>query len=562
MTLQPSEQPISSGSVSHTLQGVLQSKDILVTMLASAPIAIVVVDRAGIIRYANSKLEEMFGYYTNELINQPIETLIPERFRNDHRHHRNSFARNPHVRPMGSGMDLAGRRKDSSEFPIEAGLSYINMGDELLVMGSITDITRRKQTEDLLERRVEERTRELERRQRVSDGLRDILAVLNSNLSLEEILGHITAQACQMLHADASAIFRNEDSLGGATIEASYGLPNPYNVSALRLQSPSAGGPLVIHANNRFSIISASEPASDLPIAPPEEMESNYRAVLTVPLSIKDEPYGSLMLYYNELRKFSAEEIELATTMGDQTALAIANARLRTQVERTAVTAERNRIARDLHDSVTQTLFSASMIAEVLPRLWHRDRNEASNRLNELRQLTRGALAEMRTLLLELRPAKLIEVELAELLRQLAEAITGRSRVPITLAVDETVALPPDIKVAFYHIAQEALNNVAKHARATHATVKVESLEAGARLVVQDDGRGFMLEKVRPEHLGLTIMHERAEAIGARLEVQSIPLQAELAASPALPQDAPAHGTSVIVQWLRIEEYPLAQRVY
>jgi signal transduction histidine kinase len=386
--------------------------------------------------------------------------------------------------------------------------------------------------------------------------------VLNSNLSLEEILGHITAQACQMLHADASAIFRNEDSLGGATIEASYGLPNPYNVSALRLPSPSAGGPLVIHANNRFSIISPNEPASHLPIAPPEEMESNYRAVLTVPLSIKDEPYGSLMLYYNELRKFSAEEIELATTMGDQTALAIANARLRTQVERTAVTAERNRIARDLHDSVTQTLFSASMIAEVLPRLWHRDRNEASNRLNELRQLTRGALAEMRTLLLELRPAKLIEVELAELLRQLAEAITGRSRVPITLAVDETVALPPDIKVAFYHIAQEALNNVAKHARATHATVKVESLESGARLVVQDDGRGFMLEKVRPEHLGLTIMHERAEAIGARLEVQSIPLQAELTASPTSPQDAPAHGTSVIVQWLRIEEYPHAQRVY
>ncbi|NJN81794.1 MAG: hypothetical protein HC802_05575 [Caldilineaceae bacterium] len=83
--------------------------------------------------------------------------------------------------------------------------------------------------------------------------------------------------------------------------------------------------------------------------------------------------------------------------------------------------------------------------------------------------------------------------------------------------------MPPDVKVAFYHIAQEALNNVAKHARASRATVHLDRQTDRAKLSIRDDGRGFLLEKVTPAHLGLTIMHERAEAIGAWLDVQSEP---------------------------------------
>jgi signal transduction histidine kinase len=250
-------------------------------------------------------------------------------------------------------------------------------------------------------------------------------------------------------------------------------------------------------------------------------METGYQALLSVPLLVKDAGYGNLMLYYIEPRQFSPEEIELALAVGDQAALAIENARLRSQIERTAVTAERNRIARDLHDSVTQTLFSATLIAEVLPKLWERSRDESERRLEELRQLTRGALAEMRTLLLELRPATLIEVELSELLRQLTEATTGRTRAPITLSLEGNCQPPPDVKIAFYHIAQEALNNVAKHARAGHSSVHLRCDNDHFQLTVGDDGRGFILSEVTPEHLGLTIMRERAEDIGASLHIES-----------------------------------------
>jgi PAS domain S-box-containing protein len=535
----PHAKPSGPARPEHSLLAQLGAdtdQGLLALLLASAPVAIVMVNGVGQVLYVNDKLGEMFGYTPEELIGQPIETLIPERFRFDHQHHRSGYRQNPHIRPMGTGMDLAGRRKDGVEFPIEAGLSFIPVGNDLLVMGSITDITRRKQTEEVLERRVEERTREIERRREVADGLRDILAVLNSNQSLEAILNHIAGQACRLLHADASAICRIDSDPGPLLVQASYGLPlaaaagadaltllTGFDVTSGPLVTggeAAPSGPQVIQGEDSVRISSLAQ-RSAKPDPEPVLVETNYNAVLTVPLVIKDEAYGSLMLYYREPRRFSAEEIELAYTVGDHTALAIENARLRTQVERTAVAAERSRIARDLHDSVTQTLFSASIIAEVLPRLWQRNIPEAERRLDELRQLTRGALAEMRTLLLELRPATLIEVELGELLRQLTEAITGRARMPITLEVDGDSLLPPDIKVAFYHIAQEALNNVAKHARATHASVRLVRNGDSAELTVCDDGRGFVLDKVTPEHLGLSIMHERAEAIGAQLQVES-----------------------------------------
>jgi signal transduction histidine kinase len=187
------------------------------------------------------------------------------------------------------------------------------------------------------------------------------------------------------------------------------------------------------------------------------------------------------------------------------------------------VAAERNRLARDLHDAVTQTLFSSSIIAEVLPRIWDRDPEEARRRLEELRELTRGALAEMRTLLLELRPSALVEARLADLLRQLAESITGRARVPVALEVEGECQLDAEVKVALYRIAQEALNNVAKHAGASAASMRLSCQPGQVELFVRDDGQGFDPASLPPNSLGLGIMRERAEAIGAALTIESRP---------------------------------------
>lgn len=384
----------------------------------------------------------------------------------------------------------------------------------------------------------EEKRRHLEDEQRryVAEGLRDILAVLNSNRSLDEILDFIIREAARLLHTDSAALYRLHSDKDTLVLEAACGLP--HLIPKIATVSVGVGilgkafverKPIVKTDISELDSMYNMVPGVDSHL---EWLRSNCAGVIAVPLICNDEVYGGIALYIKKDERkpkynISKEDIDLAMTFADQAALAIDNTRLRKQAEDMAVAAERNRLARDLHDAVTQTLFSASLIAEVLPRIWERSREDGLKRLEELRQLTRGALAEMRTLLFELRPATLVEAPLEELLRQLSEAITGRARVPVTLINKSTAKLPTEVKIAFYRIAQEALNNIAKHSGAKKATVELnvnEDEQLGiivAGMSVTDDGWGFDPDKVTSEHFGIGIMRERAETTGAKLKVES-----------------------------------------
>jgi signal transduction histidine kinase len=247
------------------------------------------------------------------------------------------------------------------------------------------------------------------------------------------------------------------------------------------------------------------------------------RSFMHVPIKIKGQMFGVFNFNYLTPRAFSEDERRLFIALAQRAAMAIENAQLYKQAQFAATVEERQRLARELHDAVTQTLFSSSLIADVLPRIWERNQEEGHRRLEELRQLTRGALAEMRTLLLELRPAALVEVELSDLLKQLSEAFTGRSRIPVQVEIDEDISIPSDVKIGLYRIAQEALNNVFKHARAEKVVLKLQSLSDGLELSIADDGSGFYQSEVSSRQLGLKIMHERSQEIGVHLTIESKP---------------------------------------
>ncbi len=210
---------------------------------------------------------------------------------------------------------------------------------------------------------------------------------------------------------------------------------------------------------------------------------------------------------------------------------------LQEKAEAEAVATERNRIANELHDSVTQALYTASLIAEALPKVWQKQPEEALRSLEELRLLTQGAQAEMRTLLLELRPGELAGRKLSELLRQLTDAMAARSEMPISVSVAGECQLPTDVQIALYRISQEALNNIRKHARADRAWVNLKYDRDRLTLRIGDNGLGFDLASAQVHQLGLRIMRERAEAIGADLTIESQPDQ----------------GTEVKVIWQAIE---------
>ncbi|NTV83794.1 MAG: GAF domain-containing sensor histidine kinase [Bacteroidales bacterium] len=254
------------------------------------------------------------------------------------------------------------------------------------------------------------------------------------------------------------------------------------------------------------------------------------------PFTIKDRVSGTLVVIdkLGGVVEFNQDDLDLLVGFVNQAAIAIDNAQLYQKAQTLAVAEERSRLARELHDAVTQTLFSASLIAEAVPSAWEKDPNQGRELLQELRGLSRGALAEMRTLLLELRPASLLETQLEELLRQLGEAASGREGIPVDVIVEGKASLPTEVHIAMYRIAQEALNNVVKHSRASHVIIDLRySREEGSEknqedkygvwLAVKDDGRGFDVDQTPHHHLGLKIMQERAQAIGAKFSVDTHP---------------------------------------
>ncbi len=222
-----------------------------------------------------------------------------------------------------------------------------------------------------------------------------------------------------------------------------------------------------------------------------------------------------------ELRDYQSN---LATMVRERSLqLEEAQAQLLAQAEEQATVAERSRLARELHDVITQLLFSINLMAGSLPRLWRRDPGMAERSTDELQRLTHGALSEMRTLLRELRPHTIIESDLPTLVTHLSDGLAARHDIPATVHAEMTGSLPPDVHLAIYRITQEALNNVAKHANSSRLAVVLTGTESQVNLSVVDDGYGFDTVDIPRGSMGLGIMRERADEIGAELAVSSEP---------------------------------------
>jgi nitrate/nitrite-specific signal transduction histidine kinase len=362
----------------------------------------------------------------------------------------------------------------------------------------------------LLEQRVADRTREL-------GTINKITRVVSETLSIDHILENALTELLDIMSFESGVAFRIQPEPSFQIHVVTYrGMPAAWT-DVFRAQSEDDWWEWrVIDRPQAWA--SEAFPAGHM-----AEMlrDAGVRTIVSVPLSSKGLLLGAISLASQQDRLLSPEELSLLSSVGQQVGVALDNARLYEEAEQAAAAAERSRLARDLHDAVSQTLFSSALIAEVLPKIWEKNPEEGRRRLEELRLLTRGALAEMRALLLELRPAALEQGELSDLLRQLSEAVTGRARVPVTVEVEGQRPLPPDVQVALYRIAQEALNNVAKHARATKVVVNLRMSAERVTLTISDDGVGFTPGEFSPEHLGVGIMRERAEAVGAHLSIRS-----------------------------------------
>lgn len=342
-------------------------------------------------------------------------------------------------------------------------------------------------------------------RQRELQMLLDVAATANRSLDFDETLAKTLDLVVNLVGATRAGVILLDEQTGALT---------PHSLRPEQVVEPNDLAEIIQACQ---AVITSGE---TLYVAP--DIDKNlFESGAFLPLQIRSKNLGVLVIIGSQGGEFNQEQLVLFKSIADQLGIAMENARLFENTEDAAIASERNRLARDLHDAVSQTLFSASLIADVLPKLWKSNPEVGEQKLAELSQLTRGALAEMRTLLLELRPTVLIDTDLGDLLRHLTNAFTGRTRLPAKLELDGQIDPPPNVKEVFYRVAQESLNNINKHAEATQISIHLQLAENQAQMEIQDNGLGFDPQTISPENLGLGIMSERAEVIGAQLEIQS-----------------------------------------
>ena len=378
-------------------------------------------------------------------------------------------------------------------------LAPLEEQDEIVgILNVAVDVTERVEAQQNLEQRVKERTRQLQT-------LLDVASTANSSLNLEEILTKTLDLLVGLIGASRAGVSLLDE--GSGQLQASILRPGR-KVDPPEMAKILQAGQAVIESGNIMYIA-------------PDESQGFRKPVALLPIQTRGRMLGVLGLIGNKGSEFDAEQLALFKSIADQLGIAIENSHLFEQVEVSAVVAERNRLARDLHDAVTQTLFSASMIADVLPKIWDRNPEDGRLRLEELRQLTRGALSEMRTLLVELRPAALVDTDLGELIGHQVNAFIARTRISVEYERQCTYNPPPAIKEVFYRVIQEAFNNISKHAEATLVSIKVSCLPERVELHIQDNGIGFNPQQTSHSGLGLNISKERARSVDAKLEIQS-----------------------------------------
>jgi signal transduction histidine kinase len=368
---------------------------------------------------------------------------------------------------------------------------------------------------------VEERTRELSTLLRVS---RDIA----SNLDLEPLLSAVLDRLGEVVASHAAAIWIAAP--GGEMALMGYRGPTPKEDLSRRGQRHTLEH--VSEVIERREPLTIADVRADTGLAQSWQramraqlgyLPEHVSSWLGVPLMVKDRVIGMISLGHSQVDFYTAYHAELALAFANQAAVAIDNARLYGRSQRLAVLEERQRIARELHDSVSQALYGIGLGARTARALLDRDPDQAIEPVEYVLSLAEAGLAEMRALIFELRPDALAQEGLMSALGKRAAALHSRYGVDVETDLGPEPQLPLEVKETLYRVAQEALNNVIKHARAHRVVVQLAQEGETFLLSVEDDGIGFDPQDEHPGHMGLHTMRERIEEIGGTLVIDSAP---------------------------------------
>ncbi len=485
-----------------------QSEQLYRTVIEQAAENICLVDAETMrILESNPAFQETLGYTEEELRHMTLYDIVA--------HDRASVDRNMRrVRERKHYYvgERKYRRKDGSLVDVEASGSMILLDGRESLCIVAHDITERARVQELLEERVAT--------------LSGIAASLTLDLPVGDTLDVLAEGVVNASTAVASLVILTGEETDTLRPAGSHGLPEGFTAGLQAAYSAGAQSPTLEAFRRRRPMLVRDFRRFVLnhPLYAPIHhfvQEAPWEALYIVPLISRGRPLGTINLYYLPEQEPGEDEKVFLGAVADQTAVAVENVRLFAGVRGKAALEERQRLARELHDSVSQALYGIALGAKTARTLLERDPAQATEPLEYVLSLAEAGLAEMRALIFELRPESLEKEGLAAALKKQAAALKARHEIEVEATLCEEPEASLEAKEAVYRIAQEALHNTVKHAHAANVQIKMECDSEWITLEVSDDGIGFDAQGDFPGHLGLRSMRERALRLGGTLEVDS-----------------------------------------
>ena len=390
-------------------------------------------------------------------------------------------------------------------------------GDELEELGEHFNLmaSRLQESYAYLEQKVADRTKELAT-------LNAIAAQASQSLDLEEILKNALAEVLEAMNMNSGQAFRLEADTQTLVSIAQQGYSDEFLRRTARL--PLSASIVGAAAEQGKPIVCQLDHYPRSALRDLLEAEG-VQLTVCVPLIAQSRTVGAINLSSRNLRIVTPEESSLLTSIGHQIGVAVDNAQLYEQAQQLAVMKERNRLARDLHDSVTQALYGVTLYSEAAARqLLSGETDMVADHLSEIRTTAQESLREMRLLIFELRLPALRSEGLAAALQARLESVESRVGLDTMFRVEGDSKLTPDVEEGLYRIAQEALNNTLKHAHASNVSVVLHHNDRLVSMHIEDNGVGFDPAEARVQSgFGLKGMKERVARLGGKLVVQSSP---------------------------------------
>jgi len=474
-----------------------------------SPVGLILTDRGGRCTYTNPRYQAICGVpLAASLGDGWLESIHPD----DRAAAAAAWAGIP-----GQEYEIEPRivRPDGSVRRVHVRVADLmdDRGEAIGRVGTVDDVTERVEEQRRVERRLSALTR--------------VAGSLTFDQSTEATLDDLAASVVEVTQATACAVTLIDEEQGLFRTAGTCGLPDGY---AAAIESSYRAGALLASLEAYRTRRPAQRMARGDMLHDPHQTplhgfvrEAAWDALVAVPLVSRGRALGAMSCAYPVGREPDADEVAFLAAVADQAAVAAETAQLFAEIQGKAALEERQRLARELHDSVSQALFGIGLGARTARTLIDRDPAKAAEPLDYVVSLAEAGLTEMRALIFELRPDALETEGLVGLLEHQAAALRTRHalRVETTFGPEPVVSLA--VKEMLYRIAQEALHNTTKHAQASSVTVLMREEPDGILLEVADDGVGFDPAGSFPGHLGLRSMRERASRLGASVEVESAP---------------------------------------